>query len=145
MKSKDLIRKNKGDDNTDNNSDKDEEAVISSQHEIDLEGEIEREFSLLQLHSGVSNGSRQVPAACAICLCPYEVGDQVTHSPQTPCQHAFHTDCITTWLAKKHDQLCPCCRQNFCDLPNTVQEQLHSEGDAPLREQYTSEGMTFTY
>lgn len=145
MKSKDLIRKSKGADNTNDNNEKDEEAVISSHQEIDLDGEIEREFSLLQLHLGVPNGSRQVPAACAICLCPYEVGDQVTHSPHTTCQHAFHTECITTWLAKKHDQLCPCCRQNFCDLPDTVPDHLPSEEDPPMRPQHTSEGMTFTY
>mmetsp|Transcript_9295 Transcript_9295/g.13229 ORF Transcript_9295/g.13229 Transcript_9295/m.13229 type:complete len:352 (-) Transcript_9295:484-1539(-) len=64
----------------------------------------------------VQNGSRTVPAACAICLCPYEDGDSVTWSPREECQHAFHTDCIVPWLAKKESALCPCCRQEFCDV-----------------------------
>jgi len=76
------------------------------------------EFVALQLRESAPNGSRRVPPACAICLCPYEVDDLVTHSPREDCQHAFHHECVTTWLAKKPQPLCPCCRQVFCEMPN---------------------------
>jgi hypothetical protein len=64
-----------------------------------------------------------VSGACTICLCPYEAGDRVSWSPLTSastgtgqCTHAFHTDCITTWLSKKDEPKCPVCRQDFCRL-----------------------------
>lgn len=39
-----------------------------------------------------ASSSRMVPAACAICLCPYEKEDEVTWSPKEECQHAFHKE-----------------------------------------------------
>ena len=70
--------------------------------------------SLLELPSGAPNGSRSVPGGCAVCLCPYEDGDQVSWSKEEACQHAFHQECIIPWLAKKEEPKCPCCRQEFC-------------------------------
>jgi len=60
------------------------------------------------------NGGRTVPGGCAICLCPYENGEKVTWSKEESCPHAFHTECIIPWLAKKNESKCPCCRQDFC-------------------------------
>eukprot|EP00536_Pseudo-nitzschia_multiseries_P003701 jgi/Psemu1/186477/e_gw1.58.67.1 len=39
-------------------------------------------------------------------------------SPASSCPHAFHTECIVEWLAKKNDALpeCPCCRRPFCTV-----------------------------
>lgn len=85
--------------------------------EMEFAADLELEHSALQLRSDVPNGNRLVPPACAICLCPYEVGDIVTHSPNEACKHAFHHECISTWLAKKPQSLCPCCRQEFCQVP----------------------------
>ena len=62
---------------------------------------------------GVS-ASRAVPGVCTICLCAYEDGDQITWSTEASCQHAFHTECIIQWLAKKEEPRCPVCRQEFC-------------------------------
>ena len=42
---------------------------------------------------------------CVICLCEFEVGDQVS---ALPCLHVFHTECIASWI-KKHLQ-CPICK-----------------------------------
>lgn len=60
-----------------------------------------------------NGGPRTVSDTCAICLCQYEEGDIIVWSPNSNCQHAFHEDCILTWLTKKDDPLCPFCCQNF--------------------------------
>lgn len=76
----------------------------------------------------VSNcGLRQVPNACAICLSAYEVGTSITWSPNSLCQHAFHEDCIMTWLMKKDEPLCPCCRQEFIPLSSLTAVGQHGE------------------
>lgn len=75
----------------------------------------EIDAGLLQL-GDIPNGNRQVPTACAICLCSYEVGESVCVSPNEHCVHVFHSECAITWLAKKTQTLCPCCRQEFCDI-----------------------------
>lgn len=118
----------------------------TADHDVDLEKDVETDLVYLQLDAGAINGARKVPAACAICLCPYEEGDSVTHSSQIACQHAFHTECITTWLTKKQDQMCPCCRQLFCERNSTgtTCPALLADEEAASRT-VTSEGMTFTY
>jgi hypothetical protein len=42
---------------------------------------------------------------CMICMLDYEVGDKLT---SLPCKHAFHCDCVGTWL-RDHSQSCPLC------------------------------------
>ena len=102
----------------------------SSQEEHDDDiyfEESEREYSHLQLPADTTNGNRMVPSACAICLCPYEVGDTVSWSPHEHCPHAFHRDCIVSWLAKKREHLCPCCRQEFCTMESEAVAQAPNE------------------
>lgn len=72
---------------------------------------------------------RRVPNCCAICLGQYEVNETVVWScchtntnmngtSSTGCNHAFHHDCMIDWLIKVRDGTpCPCCRQEFTDLP----------------------------
>lgn len=92
-----------------------------------------------------NNGDRTVPILCAICLSPYEIGDSVSWSPISSCQHAFHTDCIVEWLARKqygggnqttsmsYDETskCPLCRCEFCPSASSMlcdmdrQYQIH--------------------
>ena len=91
------------------------ELVVDSGAVADLY-DLDCEFAAVRLPVDAPNGNRVVPPACAICLCPYEVGDQITHSPLEHCKHAFHYECISTWLAKKPQSHCPCCRQEFCDV-----------------------------
>ena len=71
---------------------------------------------------------------CAICLASYQPHDKISWSSNEGCSHAFHSECILTWLSTlgdkasrnqrftenlEHDELlrysleCPCCRQDF--------------------------------
>jgi Ring finger domain len=62
--------------------------------------------------------SRTVPNCCAICLCSYEAGETVVWSSRGLCNHAFHLNCMIDWLTKVRDGTpCPCCRQEFTDVP----------------------------
>jgi Ring finger domain len=82
---------------------------------IDYTSDMDHDHGLLvRLPSGPVNANRTIPGVCAICLCPYTEGDKVSWSPERECQHAFHTDCITSWLCKKDEPKCPVCRQEFC-------------------------------
>jgi hypothetical protein len=51
------------------------------------------------------------PADCAICLCPYETGEEIK---VTPCGHAFHQDCVARWLRTAHT--CALCRADLVEL-----------------------------
>ena len=70
------------------------------------------------------NANRTVPGGCAICLCAYEAGDSVSWSKEGGCLHAFHTDCIVPWLAKKTEPICPCCRRQFCTYDRVTQTSM---------------------
>ena len=78
----------------------------------------------VRLLPGAPNSDRTVPGFCAICLCPYETNDKISWSPETSCQHAFHSDCIVPWLAKKEEPRCPVCRQIYCPAAQISEEAL---------------------
>ncbi|KAG7340548.1 ring finger domain containing protein [Nitzschia inconspicua] len=85
------------------------------------------------------NASRTVPGVCAICLCGYEVGDKVTWSKLSECQHVFHHECIVPWLAKKNEgqPKCPCCRQAYCNIEPIALADLmssHNNNNTATRE-----------
>jgi Ring finger domain len=62
-----------------------------------------------------------VPNMCAVCLEPYQVGDEVVWS-STECPHVFHQECMVDWFMKinasgvTRGTPCPCCRQEFTDM-----------------------------
>lgn len=58
-----------------------------------------------------SSGVEGTLAECAICLAPYENGQQVCESNNMSCKHIFHSECMLSWL-RKHNE-CPCCRKIF--------------------------------
>lgn len=47
---------------------------------------------------------------CAICLSPFERGEDVK---QLPCAHFYHPECIDAWLER--DVTCPLCKQPVAD------------------------------
>ena len=46
---------------------------------------------------------------CSICLGDYAAGESLR---QPKCGHAFHRDCLDTWLAAK--AVCPICQSAIC-------------------------------
>jgi hypothetical protein len=51
-------------------------------------------------------GRRKDPFDCAVCLCEFEMDDELRLLPT--CGHAFHVPCIDTWLLS--NSTCPLCR-----------------------------------
>lgn len=54
-------------------------------------------------------GLKQQPFDCAVCLCQFNEQDMLRLLPL--CNHAFHTECIDTWLLT--NSTCPLCRGNL--------------------------------
>lgn len=57
---------------------------------------------------------RLYPGECVICLATWEPSDKIK---VTPCQHAFHKECVETWLQTA--RTCAMCRR---DLVKAVEE-----------------------
>jgi hypothetical protein len=89
-------------------------------------GDISGELTLLD--NKIDGDKKSVSNCCAICLEPYNVGECVLWSSNDDkCPHAFHRDCVIDYLAymKSIDEmLCPCCRQDFCQLSNSEEDLL---------------------
>jgi hypothetical protein len=65
----------------------------------------------------LQNGGRKVANCCAICLCEYEINENIVWSNNKACKHAFHDCCILEYLQNKQKEFpCPCCRLPFSDL-----------------------------
>jgi hypothetical protein len=90
-------------------------------------GDISGELTLLDDNTNKGD-KKSVSNCCAICLEPYDVGECVLWSSNDDeCPHAFHRDCVIDYLAnvKSIDEmLCPCCRQNFCQLSDSEEDLL---------------------
>lgn len=67
---------------------------------------------------------RLVPNVCSICLCNYEVGNDIVWSSNEFCEHVFHKMCIEQWLMKQREgPLCPCCRRDFVIDPFDLEDE----------------------
>ena len=107
-------------------------------HEINY-ADFTEDNGLVRLPPDAVNANRTVHGVCAICLGPYAEGEQVSWSPQVNCQHAFHTDCIIPWLAKKNDPKCPVCRQEFCSTAavDEATRELNLQREASFLESFS--------
>ncbi|PKA49423.1 RING-H2 finger protein ATL13 [Apostasia shenzhenica] len=77
------------------------------------------------------------PFDCAVCLCEFEEDDKLRLLPK--CSHAFHIDCIDTWLLSH--STCPLCRRSLLHNFSPVEScrpillVLESESGASGREE----------
>ena len=66
--------------------------------------------------NGDEKAEKSVSNLCAICLEEYHEGETIVWSSNKNCRHAFHRDCLASYLVMVKDTdtyPCPCCRQNF--------------------------------
>ena len=126
------------------NKDRDITTTNISDNEIDLEQQISNNESVIVTNDETNNGidecelgyvyigndtdpstpRRRVPNCCAICLCSYATGETIVWNSRKLCQHAFHSECMIHWLTKMRDGTpCPCCRQEFTDIPMIPQRR----------------------
>ena len=76
------------------------------------------------------NGGRKVTNCCAICLCEYEVDENIVWSNNRSCKHAFHDSCILDYLQNQKESPCPCCRLPFSELlPKN--SKVENDGETP--------------
>ncbi|CAI9787437.1 unnamed protein product [Fraxinus pennsylvanica] len=66
------------------------------------------------------------PFDCAVCLCEFESEDKLRLLPK--CSHAFHMECIDTWLLSH--STCPLCRAN--PVPNSCEIQSKDDGNQQI-------------
>jgi len=63
--------------------------------------------------------SDEIDTTCGICLMEYQVNDVVAWSFIERCKHAYHEDCISSWLyssleiSSRRGPTCPVCRHEF--------------------------------
>lgn len=69
-----------------------------------------------------SNDDQTTLSPCHICLDHFRIGEEISWSNVSKCEHCFHSKCINEWLLKH--QACPLCRANMLDLTSL---QRHSE------------------
>lgn len=68
------------------------------------------------------NGSALTGGDCAVCLSKFEPHDQLRLLPL--CCHAFHADCIDTWIVS--NQTCPLCRSTVLPSDADVLDKIVS-------------------
>ncbi|CAL5012759.1 unnamed protein product [Urochloa decumbens] len=59
--------------------------------------------------AGAGGAGKKDPFDCAVCLCEFAGDDRLRLLPK--CSHAFHVDCIDTWLLSH--STCPLCRRSL--------------------------------
>jgi hypothetical protein len=71
--------------------------------------------------------TRLVAGMCTICLCTFDIGNNIVWSSNTQCEHVFHESCIEKWLMKQREgPLCPCCRRDFIVDPYDMETNVQS-------------------
>ncbi|KAK3019240.1 hypothetical protein RJ639_005275 [Escallonia herrerae] len=94
----------------------------------DQNGQTNELFDSLPLFTFGSVTGNATGGDCAVCLSKFESNDQLRLLPL--CCHAFHSDCIDTWLAA--NQTCPLCRSTVHPTEADVSNKLVPELEAGI-------------
>lgn len=76
-------------------------------------------------------GGSKEPFDCAVCLCEFDGEDRLRLLPV--CGHAFHLQCIDTWLLS--NSTCPLCRGTLFVPGMTIDNMLFGDFDERLEEE----------
>ncbi|KAK1554947.1 hypothetical protein Q3G72_019534 [Acer saccharum] len=76
------------------------------------------------------------PFDCAVCLCEFSQQDKLRLLPM--CSHAFHIDCIDTWLLS--NSTCPLCRGNLYTPGLGVENPVFDFEDPREEERFSNNG-----
>jgi hypothetical protein len=76
-------------------------------------------------------GGSKEPFDCAVCLCEFDGEDRLRLLPV--CGHAFHLQCIDTWLLS--NSTCPLCRGTLFVPGMTIDNMLFDDFDERLEEE----------
>ncbi|KAG2325223.1 hypothetical protein Bca4012_039712 [Brassica carinata] len=99
----------------------------------------------------VVGGASKEPFDCAVCLCEFTEKDKLRLLPM--CSHAFHLNCIDTWL--QSNSTCPLCRAtlfspgfsmenpmfDFDDMRDDEEECVAAEKAAEIQEIVVEKGV----
>jgi len=96
------------------NFSKEDDIFDESEYKLLLPSRESRCDNKNDIEKGSTNSNKRcISGECVICLAPYRIDETVIWSPNKLCTHAYHKDCILTWLSKKGVYECPCCRNDF--------------------------------
>uniref|UniRef100_A0ACD5WFI3 Uncharacterized protein n=1 Tax=Avena sativa TaxID=4498 RepID=A0ACD5WFI3_AVESA len=100
-------------------------AVFFTDHDADLprgvDADLVAALPLVNYHRRASSSLAAASAAeCAVCLSEFVGGERLKMLPT--CSHAFHIDCIDTWLF--HNVSCPLCRTVVTAATATRHDEL---------------------
>lgn len=76
------------------------------------------------------------PFDCAVCLCEFSELDKLRLLPT--CSHAFHIDCIDTWLLS--NSTCPLCRGTLYSPGLPIENPVYGFEDSEETEESTEDG-----
>lgn len=71
--------------------------------------------------SSRKNTSEESERQCPICICDFEIGDEICYSRNKKCPHMFHHSCMSEWLIKHN--VCPLCRVDYLEVSDDTVEQ----------------------
>ncbi|XP_068645843.1 RING-H2 finger protein ATL16-like [Aristolochia californica] len=77
-----------------------------------LDESVIQSIPIFQFKKGVEDGKEKNLSECAVCLNEFQEEERLRLLPD--CSHAFHIDCIDTWLQSNAN--CPLCRSSISNV-----------------------------
>ncbi|KZV14594.1 hypothetical protein F511_42175 [Dorcoceras hygrometricum] len=86
-----------------------------------------------------SSGLEVESSECAVCLSPYEEGEEIR---RLKCKHTFHRSCLDTWL-QQDAATCPLCRRTVLPEEVAVKHRRRYEEEEEEFYEGSGEGLAF--